>query len=265
MRIPFGRLNEGEQTTLLRGLGLIPPLRVVRRRKDGTTEVQVIQGAVINVNPSEDIRATPREPVHYELRSEPTSGVRLRSANPNEDRSRALEGPGLDTGGSAVDYPERSADLARGPLEGNSGVSGVSPEEREAEPQAVAHVALEDAPEVGPEVSESKGSPALEALEESAQPDHTHCDHAWRDYPLPAEPKGRVFQCAKCLVIGYRRTRGRGGYGGSKGRIEIFYCTKPKCPGVARARLPGRGSRGAYIWACASHAVSLELAGPGGA
>jgi hypothetical protein len=260
-------MSEGEATIFLRGLGLIPPIKVVRRRADGVTEIQTVQGSV------------------RRAAGEPASGVFLAGltypsgAKPLEDPARGpLEGAASADQGSQVSDPTEA------PCNCEGCVLEIGPDLLEEETGAhlaqlesadPARGSLEDFP---PPVPEPAGNPtdladskATDPLEGAADPleaqvtaDHTGCDHAWKDFPLPAEPKGRVFQCAKCLVIGYRRTRGRAGLPHGGGKVEIFYCTKPKCPGVARGRLPGRLSRGAYIWACAAHMVTAAPAGQGG-
>lgn len=81
----------------------------------------------------------------------------------------------------------------------------------------------------------------------------THAAH-WRPFELPGE-KGRVFQCGNCGVIGYRKSR----YGGG-GRIALYSCCKSGCRKLARSRLPGRGPRGSWVWACTEHSISAEPA-----
>lgn len=77
--------------------------------------------------------------------------------------------------------------------------------------------------------------------------------HNYKNYQLPGEGPGRVYQCTVCLVIGFRRSR----FGGL-GKIVPYECSHPSCKGLARTRIPGRAARGAYIWACVDHAVSAE-------
>jgi hypothetical protein len=83
-------------------------------------------------------------------------------------------------------------------------------------------------------------------------PDPATCPHSWITFPLPAEGKGRVYQCPLCSTIGFRRQR----FGGP-GKIEPYTCSKPKCGAIAVRRMIGRGPRGAYIWSCFQHANPL--------
>lgn len=83
-------------------------------------------------------------------------------------------------------------------------------------------------------------------------PNQEH-QHDYKNYPLPGEGPGRVYQCAQCLVVGFRRSRH-----GGLGKIVPYKCSNPDCQGLARTRIPGRAARGAYIWACAQHSVSAE-------
>lgn len=77
------------------------------------------------------------------------------------------------------------------------------------------------------------------------------CEHDWAHFELPAE-RGRVVQCRKCRLIGYRRK-------GLSSKVFVYNCSNPKCVGgLARHRMIGRGPRGAYIWACDEHAVQIE-------
>lgn len=85
------------------------------------------------------------------------------------------------------------------------------------------------------------------------EPAATACDHSWGHFLLPSEPKGRVVQCVKCGVVGYRKSRHGGG-----GRIELYKCSRPDCKGAAVRRMTGRGPRGAYIWACSEHGSLVE-------
>jgi hypothetical protein len=77
--------------------------------------------------------------------------------------------------------------------------------------------------------------------------------HDYKNYPLPGEGPGRVYQCTQCMVIGFRRSRH-----GGLGKIVPYKCSHPECEGLARTRIPGRAARGAYIWACAAHSVAAE-------
>ncbi len=77
-------------------------------------------------------------------------------------------------------------------------------------------------------------------------------EHSYKKFDLPGEPPGRVYQCVVCRAIGYRRPRFAG-----VGKIVNYQCTHPKCTATARSRIPGRGARGAYIWACFEHAPPL--------
>lgn len=113
-------------------------------------------------------------------------------------------------------------------------------------------------------------APALRTREENAsgvQPiaspvepdpiDPARCKHDLEHFTLPAESKGRVFQCKLCHVIGYRLAR----FGGP-GSFQLYTCSKTmpggkKCGGWAIKRMIGRGPRGSYIWACRDHGGTL--------
>lgn len=87
---------------------------------------------------------------------------------------------------------------------------------------------------------------------QSAPAEH---EHRWADLPVPGEPRGRVYQCADCKTCGHRRQR----FGGS-GKIVEFPCSAEGCKRPAKVRLFGRGSRGAFRWACADHAKGQRVA-----
>lgn len=76
-------------------------------------------------------------------------------------------------------------------------------------------------------------------------------------FELPGEAGGRVYQCAVCRAIGFRRPNFHG-----RGKIIHYQCSRNECKGVARIRLHGRGPRGAYIWACNEHSVTIKLVAP---
>ncbi len=91
-----------------------------------------------------------------------------------------------------------------------------------------------------------------------ALPDPAKCKHLFSPFVLPAEGKGRVWQCQLCHAIGYRLNRfggpGNGGEALSKS-VRLYTCShnRTKCDRVAVKRMTGRGPRGAYIWACEEH------------
>ncbi len=87
---------------------------------------------------------------------------------------------------------------------------------------------------------------------EPPPPDYENCKHVFADFPLPAEGKGRVYQCQLCRAIGFRRQR----FGGP-GKIELYTCSRDKCLDIAVRRMTGRGPRGAYIWSCIKHGAQI--------
>ena len=77
-------------------------------------------------------------------------------------------------------------------------------------------------------------------------------EHDWQPFTMPAWEKGRIFQCATCRVIGYRRKfRSNARAGGPVTGIVIYRCCiTGGCHAAARRRLPGRATGGKYRWAC---------------
>ncbi len=92
-------------------------------------------------------------------------------------------------------------------------------------------------------------------------PDPAKCKHVFAPFILPAEGKGRVWQCQLCRGIGFRTNRFGGPGNSPEGlskSIRLYDCSREGCKGVAVRRMTGRGPRGCYIWSCAEHGVQAE-------
>lgn len=87
------------------------------------------------------------------------------------------------------------------------------------------------------------------------------CQHVFASFVLPAEGKGRVYQCQLCRAIGFKLNR-FGGPGMSPAAfsrsIKLYTCSRYPCKGVAVRRMTGRGPRGSYVWACFEHGTQIE-------
>jgi hypothetical protein len=114
------------------------------------------------------------------------------------------------------------------------------------------------APSVQPEAlrardEQASGVHPIAAPAPAERADPAKCKHLFATFSLPAEGKGRVYQCQLCRAIGFKLNR-FGGQGAALSKsIRLYTCSKPKCQGVAIKRMIGRGPRGAYIWACEEH------------
>lgn len=80
------------------------------------------------------------------------------------------------------------------------------------------------------------------------------CKHDWELVDTPPDAPYKWYRCNTCKVFGYVRQLILRRYSKSKPVKPVLYrCSANKCKGAAVQRVPGRSTRGAFLWACAEH------------
>lgn len=74
------------------------------------------------------------------------------------------------------------------------------------------------------------------------------CDHDFQVTYTPPDCGRKWYQCTKCAVFAYRRSR----------KMTPYKCTTNGCSKPAVTRDPGRGPRACILWKCAEHGGKHE-------
>lgn len=80
-------------------------------------------------------------------------------------------------------------------------------------------------------------------------------EHDWRPVETPIDAGRRWYRCERCEVRGYAKgrfsVRAALPRGGRPPKVMPYRCSTDGCRGLAVRRLPGRGPRSCFLWACA--------------
>ena len=81
-------------------------------------------------------------------------------------------------------------------------------------------------------------------------------EHAWE------HQWDNIYKCEGCEIFGFSKHFlkafiSRRGF--KNPRVYKFICSTNKCRRPARAKMPGRNLRGAYIWGCTEHSDGAEM------
>ncbi len=80
------------------------------------------------------------------------------------------------------------------------------------------------------------------------------CTHEWEQVETPVDAPYKWFRCqAGCNAYGFYRQRIMRRQAKKNVKVNTYRCSATKCKGVAVQRVPGRGSRGAFLWTCVEH------------
>lgn len=77
--------------------------------------------------------------------------------------------------------------------------------------------------------------------------------HDWRPVETPVDAGRQWYRCRECRIRGY--AKGRFSVRGAlpRGRalkVKPYRCSTEGCRRLAVRRLPGRGPRSCFLWAC---------------